>query len=284
MIKAIATDLDGTLFYPKKRLRLLSSKNRKFLKRAIDNGYRVILVSGRNLDIVEKIEKKIDRKVSMIGCNGSVVSFDDKIVFEAALNKEKLAEIYNTYYNDDKIQGWLFMTNKLPLFITINPKLSSFRILLYKLGLKSQGVYNEPFEIGEKYFHEAFNDKDCKIYKMMPFFGYRTRNADVSYEYSLKLQEKYGEDFEILWSHTSIEIMPKGINKAVLLKQLNKTMGIEDDEVAVIGDSGNDVPLFQEFKNSFVMAHAPDMVKQEAKYTIKSVHELEQFLEEGENK
>ena len=33
MIKLIATDLDGTLFYPKKRITVLSKENRKFLKR-----------------------------------------------------------------------------------------------------------------------------------------------------------------------------------------------------------------------------------------------------------
>ena len=47
MGKVIATDLDGTLFYPKRRVRMIKSKSLKFLRRHIDNGGRLVLVSGR---------------------------------------------------------------------------------------------------------------------------------------------------------------------------------------------------------------------------------------------
>lgn len=40
MIKVIATDLDGTLFYPKRKLHLISKKNKQFLQNALESGKR----------------------------------------------------------------------------------------------------------------------------------------------------------------------------------------------------------------------------------------------------
>ena len=55
MIKALATDLDGTLFYPKRKLRLMRSKNVRFLKKLISQGKKVILVTGRNRLVSSKV-------------------------------------------------------------------------------------------------------------------------------------------------------------------------------------------------------------------------------------
>ena len=54
MIRAIATDLDGTLFYPKRRFRLISTANRQFIKNASAEGKEIILVMVLELFIVEK--------------------------------------------------------------------------------------------------------------------------------------------------------------------------------------------------------------------------------------
>ena len=45
----------------------------------------------------------------------------------------------------------------------------------------------------------------------------------------------------------------------------------------VVGDSGNDVPLFINFPNSFVMKQAPEEVKEKAKYVVESVADLEAY-------
>ena len=58
MIKVIATDLDGTLFYPKKRLRLIPKKNKEFLTRFASNGGKVVVVSSRGFNFASKLEKK----------------------------------------------------------------------------------------------------------------------------------------------------------------------------------------------------------------------------------
>ena len=55
-------------------------------------------------------------------------------------------------------------------------------------------------------------------------------------------------------------------------------LGITKEEVAVVGDSGNDVPLFEEFPNSFVMRQAHKDVREKARTIIKGVYELEKYV------
>ena len=47
MIKVLATDLDGTLFYPKRKISLISGKNKKFLRKFVKEGKKVILVTAK---------------------------------------------------------------------------------------------------------------------------------------------------------------------------------------------------------------------------------------------
>jgi hydroxymethylpyrimidine pyrophosphatase-like HAD family hydrolase len=72
--------------------------------------------------------------------------------------------------------------------------------------------------------------------------------------------------------------MEKGTNKAHALKELLKVKGMQENEVAVVGDSGNDIPLFENFENSFVMKQAPEEVKMKAKVTLKSFDDLENYI------
>ena len=51
-----------------------------------------------------------------------------------------------------------------------------------------------------------------------------------------------------------------------------KETDLNQDEIAVLGDSGKDIPLFEAFKNSFVMSHSPEEVKKAAKTQIDGVY------------
>ena len=62
MAKILVTDLDGTLFYPKKKLGLIGKENLAFLREWIDSGNKLVLASGRNYKDADKILKKIGRE------------------------------------------------------------------------------------------------------------------------------------------------------------------------------------------------------------------------------
>ena len=93
--KVIATDLDGTLFYPKKRLRMINTNNKLFLRKFIDEGGKVVLVSGRNLRYLEKVKRKLNRPVDAIGCNGAFIKVNDDFIKKSYMNNLKLVKALN---------------------------------------------------------------------------------------------------------------------------------------------------------------------------------------------
>ena len=62
----------------------------------------------------------------------------------------------------------------------------------------------------------------------------------------------------------NVEITAPDAEKGKLIKEYCKIMGIEEDEVAVIGDSGNDIGMLRSFKNSYAMGNASWDVKRAA--------------------
>lgn len=279
MIKTIATDLDGTLFYPKSKLRLITSKNKKFLHEFLQDDKRnLILVSGRNYTLAEKIKKRLEVNcLSMIACNGGCIYHDGKIVEENPLSKEDIKFLYEYTQKLGDIHIWLSMTSKMPIIVKTKDVSKAFEFC-GKIGMSMQGAYYEGYVFGDEEFNNYLNDPECKFYKFMPVFGFTKEAEDKAKAASEIAIKEIGNKYEVVWSGTSIEINKKGINKANALKKLLNMLNLKECETAVIGDSGNDVPLFKNFENSFCMAQAHESVRSEAKHIVTGVYELEDYL------
>lgn len=279
MIKAIATDLDGTLFYPRRKRRLLSKANRQFIQNVINEGKEVILVTGRNTNAAEKVEKAIqmDKSLSIIACDGALIMHQGEILKEEYFTGEEALKIYETLNTDKHIKTWMFFTSNQ--YMLVEPSgLNLFERIAGAIGLRTQGAYAEPFIIGKKKLYKILQEPGAKVYKIMPWYGYMPYSDPRARDASISWNEKYSDMAEFAWTKRAVEIMKPGVNKADSLKQLLDILNIKNDEVAVVGDSGNDVPLFKSFEHSFVMSHSPEEVKAEAKTVIDSVSDLEKYI------
>ena len=63
-----------------------------------------------------------------------------------------------------------------------------------------------------------------------------------------------------------IEITSKDADKALTIKRYCKMKNIDEDEVAVVGDGENDIPMLEAFRNSYAMANATDKTKKAANH------------------
>ena len=63
-----------------------------------------------------------------------------------------------------------------------------------------------------------------------------------------------------------IEITSKRADKALAIKHYCAMKGIDEDEVVVIGDGENDIPMLQAFSNSYAMANANEKTKRAASH------------------
>lgn len=279
MIQTIATDLDGTLFYPKSRFRLINSKNKRFLVKYLNNPKNnLVIVSGRNLTMARKIKKRLENKdVSMVACNGACIYHKGTVIEENVLSKDDIRFLYNYALKNYDVHIFLFFTNIMPLIVTVKDVSKSFEVI-GKLGMKMQFAYYEDFAFGDKELEKYLANPDCKFYKFMPCFGFRKQGIQKAKDNYNKIVSELGGKYEIMWSNNTVEFMKKNVNKANALKNLLNMLELKESETAVAGDSGNDIPLFEAFENSFCMAQAQDVVKSKAKNIIKGVYEIEKYL------
>lgn len=276
MIKLIATDLDGTLFYPKKRLTLMSGANRDFLSDFIGHGGRVVLVSGRNSVVLPKVEKKVGYDMALLGCNGSFLIEHRTLKKEHPLPNEVMVEIYSKLKNNFGIIAWFLFNDSPNLYITFHG-VTSLYLAAARVYNWSLGVYHENFVLGEKKFVRQL--ATGKNFKLMPIFGVTSKAYVKARQAFMAIDDLYNDKVTVCCTDNALEFTAYGINKAVGLKEYIKDLGLSEDEVAVVGDSGNDVVMFDNFVHSFCMKRGEKSIKEHAKYEIDRVSDLKNFID-----
>ena len=278
MAKILVTDLDGTLFYPKKRLGLIGKENLSFLREWIDAGNKLVLASGRNYKDADKIIRKIGRPAAFIGCNSSIIYEDGKIIHENLMNGHEVIRLMDRIESKFDPSNYVIMTEKFNTYIYSRKYKPSFRVI-YPMYKWSQGRYGSPYKIvrKSKFINEI---KNGRIFKVMCFFGIGHKNS-VRASIVAKYLSKYEPNYEVNWSSISIEFNNKGCNKANGIKKYLEIHNYSKDDVYVIGDSGNDVCMFKEFyEHSFCMRHSNSSIKKYAKTIVDNVYNIKDYIKE----
>lgn len=276
----IATDLDGTLFYPKKNIRMLTSKNRKFAHRFIDDGGHFVIVSSRSTYLSNKVSSNLKRPIDTVCCDGAFVISNHQIIkeefFETGELKKLLAFLRNTF--DPPL---IALTSKDRNFVMTRTNMSRFTNFGYFLWYFVQGVYRDPFVRSDHVF--ATEIEKGQVYKIMMMIGISKSKKKRGMYINQFLREKFPE-FEFSWIGEFIEITPKGCSKSSGLAFYLDYNKISRDNVIVVGDSGNDISMFKEFPNhSYCMEHAGQHVQKYAKNIINRFSDLEEVLYPSED-
>jgi Cof subfamily protein (haloacid dehalogenase superfamily) len=273
--KVIATDLDGTLFYPRKRIRMISKDNRAFIGRFMDDGGRLLIVSGRNRYFGEKVAQNLHREIDVVGCNGSFIMSNGKVIKESFFDKESLKKILTETRREYKIPLVLLFTKTHNLVIQ-RSGIGWLTGLMYSSYELTQGTYREPVVRSDRVYYEELEKGE--VYKAMIFFGALPHYKNVAREANKLLRLRYPEA-EFSWVNQCIEITPKGASKSEGIAFYLDYNHLNRDNVLVIGDSGNDISMFEAFKEeSFCMDHSPDEVKKHASHIIKRFYDLESYI------
>ena len=280
--KLLATDLDGTLFYPKQVNRCVPKKNAKFLQEWIDNGNKLVLITSRGYDFTKKLKEEIDRPVDFINCTSSQIYINDELVRNEVMDNKALGEIIE--YLNETIQpiAYLMTTKKHELIIRQNKPLGKFIQWVYHMWHFFQFAYREPYILDNDVFDEELKNGQC--YKVMVFYGFGKSKKKLSKQINKVLREKY-PNIESSWTSIVNELTPVNCNKGAGLEFYTDYLNIDKDDVYVVGDSGNDITMFNKFhEHSYCMNHAYPSVKKYAKYTISRIYKLRKLVLKGEKK
>ena len=274
-MKLIATDLDGTLFYPKKRSHMVTKENRAFIHRFVGDGGRILLVTGRNAYFGEKVGSKIGHPFDYIACNGSLVVSGGERIFEKGIPNEEARKIVADLQNDHEAK-LIFLFTKDHNMVCQRTEIAKWVKMGYSIYRIFEGTYREPYFKDDAIFQQEL--EKGMIYKILMFPGFGKKSIPFSFELAKKLQPMY-PDLNIVASEQAIEITAQGCTKREGLSFYLDYNQINVDNVLVVGDSGNDISMFQAFPGrSFCMDHSLEDVKQHASFVIKRFSDIENYV------
>ena len=148
-MKILATDLDGTLFYPKDKKEMICKENLTFVRDFIDQGNKLVIVTGRSLAYGKQVARRINRNVTLVCYNGAIINEDDVDIYDFSIPNDVAKEIINQGFESTKIKGAFIMTEN-GVFVRTRLNNILFR-RISEIFYESQKVYAEKFNIDPKF-------------------------------------------------------------------------------------------------------------------------------------
>lgn len=253
MIKHVFCDLDGTIVHD---FRNIYDYDTEAIKRIEETGVKVSIASGRNDSGVRKFNNILNINSFRISQNGAViinnkneVEYVDKLTNEEIKKVVKIAKQYEVIYMYESITEHI-VEKKVPILIEFEKSQDTIR-------------YTEIADI--------YNKLDDYDICAMSITTEKYKNALIA--------EKMKPDLPIglkvyVSSDYTLDILKNNNSKGNAIKYICDKYNINIDEVAVIGDSYNDISMLKVTKNSFVLEHAHKDVKKHANYVVKNVKEM----------
>ncbi|MCL6604080.1 MAG: Cof-type HAD-IIB family hydrolase [Paenibacillus sp.] len=264
----IALDMDGTLLNEDG---VISPGNREAILRAQSLGHIVAIASGRSYMDAERQLRLADLECPVVSLNGAAVTMPGgMIVASRPLDKEDLIpvlrwmneipELYYEIYTEDNV------------YVELNK-----RVRLEKLASMEEGEVPENVRwivklLVEKQFQQAavtyvermeevWDKEENVIFKALAF----SLNVDLLKEASTRFASIPG--LIITASHeNNLEINHHEATKGNGVTLLASHFGIPMDKVAVMGDSYNDLPMFEVAGYRIAMANAAPLLKETSDY------------------
>lgn len=266
MIKLIASDMDGTLLNDE---HMISDENLKAIRKAQEMGRHFTIVTGRDYGAVKSYLEECDLRCECILSNGAEYrDVDGNVIESVYMNKESVKIVFDIL-NEAGLciqlmtNNGSYITNKesdkqaiIDRFKLFNPKMTEEEVIEFVKNFHKQRGMKEIDNVYE------ILESDVEVLKIVTF--------DNDKKLIARLKEKLKEstsDLAVASTFSNdIEISDIEAQKGLILAKTIKKMGIDKNEVIVLGDSFNDYSMFTEFENSYAMENAIPEIKEIAKY------------------
>lgn len=251
--KLVAIDMDGTLLNSQKQI---SERTRKAIENAKIQGTHIVICTGRILKSALYYSESLGLKNPLIACNGAIIVDEDRnIIYEKALEREKIREISNLAKIEDV---YCHFYDKSNFYSNIR---SDEVLKFYNEGSSKVDISVNVFDNIE----EIMEMKDLSVYK----FIFIDNNRDKLNKLRGKLDKLGNINTTSSWIN-NIEAMGLNVSKGEALKTLCKSLNIEPEEVVAIGDSENDLSMLKFAGLGVAMDNGDELIKEYANYITDS--------------
>ncbi len=253
MYKLIALDLDGTLLDKDKRI---SHENLHTINTLIDQGYEVVIATGRRYWSAKELTKDIKGHLTIIANNGNMVrnSINDQEVFSKSLPMEDFRIILN--------EG---RKRSLKPLIHVDQYDQGIDIII-----EEGHEYDDYVRMNNRYklvkdFYDLSQEKILAIVygdtkdKLYPFYEQIINSYPD--RYSIHLLENM-DTVEAM-----LEVMHPQGDKWLSLNEYALSQGINHHEIIAIGDNNNDISMIENAGLGIAMKNASMSLKASASLT-----------------
>ena len=243
-IKLIAVDMDGTFLSDQKtynRERFMAQYQQMKAQ-----GIRFVVASGNQYYQLISFFPEIANEIAFVAENGGWVVSEGKDVFNGELSKDAFATVVEHLLTRPEVE------------IIACGKNSAYTLKKYDDAMKT---------VAEMYYHRLeYVDNFDNLEDIFFKFGLNLSDELIP-QVQKALHEAIGDIMvPVHTGNGSIDLIIPGVHKANGLRQLQKLWGIDDSEVVVFGDGGNDIEMLRQAGFSFAMENAGSTVVAAAKY------------------
>lgn len=272
MIKILFSDLDGTLLYNEKNGNHsdpVSEANCQAISTLQKQGVHFAVATSRSQSFLAK-KMQLESTLDTVAFNGNLVMCDGKIIDCVQFTKEEIIQIMHGLKAD--------VTDNRDMFITKDNDVVFYDISSAHAQGYVQNKLNyvqdhrQVLEEGLVSYLEHDSDQICFIIGVFP-------NKELCDESRSEMKKLAGIQMTDT-SERTFTLTKGNRDKVTGILKIAEYYGIGEDEIAVIGDSYNDVQMMERFAHSFCMSHAPQEIQAHAANTVNSVAEcIEMILE-----
>lgn len=266
MIKLIASDMDGTLLNNNHDI---DKETVEAIRKAEEAGIIFAISTGREYESVKPILDKHNIKAQCILSNGAEYRDEEGNILDKVNINEESAKRVIDILEKNNLSARIF-TNKG--VFTTSTREEALKEVMYRTMSLNPGLTEDEareisenlgFFIGLQYIEDInkFFEEGIEIRKFVAF------NKDIDLIDKMKKVISEIEGLAISSSFIdNIEITDINAQKGIILEQVAVKMGIDREEVMILGDSFNDYSMFEIFEETVAMENAIPEVKAVAKY------------------
>lgn len=241
--KLVFFDIDGTLYDSSTTL---PKSTRDAILKLQENGHIALIATGRSPMMFKDLREKLDIH-SYVSMNGQYVVHNDAVVFKNPLDKGRLKQLMLEV--EDRKGPFMFLDHE-----NMVSRLKSHPH--YDEALNSLGL---PF--GYRHDPDFFAERDV-------LQGLLFVNAS---EYN-DILGNYSDVFHFIqWHDVCMDVLPKGGSKALGIRHLIETLGVDIKDTIAFGDGANDHEMLREVGIGVAMGNSSDALKRDADVVTSSV-------------
>lgn len=252
MIRLFATDLDDTLLNAEKQI---DQHNLDALEKLQQSGVHVAVASGRNEVEIEDVVHNLPGDFHRVCQNGAFIY----------LNSQE--KIYEGYFETELAKRIYQVGKEAGMYCFIGTARTMY------IPEKNHFIEKKSKQVAIHLEYDPRIEHRIGIDVIPSKFCYLGDAPELQQLKQLMLKTFPGQIDVFVSAPHCLDVMPLGINKGNGVRRLADYLGFDLSEVACIGDSENDVPMYQVVPHSFVMNVAKPSVQKTAKQQVASVAE-----------